>query len=186
MTSRREWITTVGVLGAGALVGSLPWPSRSQGVAAATDLSESRSDDEAIADAGEGIIADAEAPWWALRPLHPGAKLAGGWRVQSLSPVVAGGCVLELAHRTGSTRGVRMHAKGATDRGIAQSRHFDFFIINGAQGGESTPESLGRVVLGLAALVRRNESLAADRQTLAVLREHVEPASSEGSGTVRV
>ena len=82
--------------------------------------------------------------------------------------------MLELAHEDGARAEVHMRRRGSREAaGLAQSERFDFFLMNGSRGDEETREVLGRLILGLALHVRRNE-LDAPEELMASFTAHRE------------
>ncbi len=100
---------------------------------------------------------DGDAPWWMLSPLAPGAALARGWRVSSLSAVRKGASVLTLVHDTKGPIEVHLCAHDGSPRGVASTEFVDLIIMDGGHGTAPTDEELGRLVMDLAAKIRENE-----------------------------
>lgn len=98
------------------------------------------------------------APWWLFAPIGMGTPLKFGWYVAGLSSVERGASVLTLAHASGRKARVHLCTHGGSPRGVAHSRLVDFVLMDGGSGSFRTDEKLGRVILGLAERVRRNES----------------------------
>jgi hypothetical protein len=70
---------------------------------------------------------------------------------------------------------IHICAKGNEQRGIASSTLLDLILMDGRSGEEPTQEDLGRVVLGLAHRIQKNEmQLQADLSGLASLQSHEE------------
>lgn len=97
-------------------------------------------------------------PWAALAPYTEGASLPLGFSVASLTPVVAGSALLTLRHLSGPEAVVRVARLGATPIGIAQTRELDLLLVNGGKGRVPTDETVARVVLTMAAVVRAYEA----------------------------
>lgn len=97
------------------------------------------------------------APWWLLDPVRKGSEVGFGWYVSGLSGVSRGAAVLSLAHRGGRTARVHLCLHGGEPKGIASTRMLDLVLMDGGSGSFQTDERLGRVVLGLAERMRRNE-----------------------------
>jgi len=118
---------------------------------------------------------DAAEPWWLFAPLSPGAPAGLGWSLAALSPVERGAAVLTLQHHDGRSARVHVCAHAGAPRGIAHSALFDLLLMDGRTGAEPTPESLGRVLVGLAARLRKNElSEGAPVHSVARLLTHAE------------
>lgn len=97
------------------------------------------------------------APWWLIHPVSLGSDLGFGWTVSGLSSVDKGAAVLSLAHRSGAQAQVHLCAHRGSPRGVAHSQLVDLVLMDGGSGSFRTDERLGRVVLGLADRIRRNE-----------------------------
>ena len=133
--------------------------------------------------------AQAAGPWWLLAPLRPGASVGYGWKLESLSPVQDGAVVLELrrpASFFAATDGAgispteaQVHICVYDDQpcGIAHTSLFDLFLMDGRTGDEPTPEELGKVVLGLAQRIHRNELQEVDWATVKGLLGHLQTHS---------
>lgn len=98
------------------------------------------------------------APWWLFAPIGLGTPLKYGWYVADLSKVERGAAVLTLAHASGKKARVHLCAHDGAPRGLTHTRLVDFVLMDGGSGSFRTDEKLGRVVLGLAERVRRNET----------------------------
>lgn len=122
-----------------------------------------------------GTGGDAEQGWL-LAPLRSGYRLGLGWHLGDLGVIEEGAIVISLVHD--DRRVARVHLCLLGDdgaRGVAQSHLFDFVLMDGRAGDAATDEGLGRVVLGLAAVVRENEIDArGDLRPLAQLMAHDE------------
>jgi hypothetical protein len=105
----------------------------------------------------EGVLSGA-APWWLIAPLGMGSPLKYGWYVAGLSSVERGAAVLTLAHTNGRRANVHVCGHGGRPRGVAHADLVDLVLMDGGSGSFRTDEKLGRVLLGLAERVRRNES----------------------------
>ena len=99
-----------------------------------------------------------DAPWSLLFPAGAGTKLALGWTVESLSPVTHGAPILGLKRKNGEKARVYVCRSSETPVGVAQTKWLDFVLVNGGNGKRATDESIGRVLLGLAATIRRREA----------------------------
>lgn len=114
-----------------------------------------------LADAGGvslSALGSGPAPWWLLHPIAMGTPLKHGWYVAGLSTVNRGASVLTLAHTTGRKANVHLCAHDGSPRGVASTKLVDLVLMDGGSGSFRTDEKLGRVVLGLAERIRRNEA----------------------------
>jgi hypothetical protein len=118
-----------------------------------------------------GIVA-APPPWDIVSPLVAGSKLGDGWRLESLSPVVAGASIVVLAK--GATRRERVHIcrNSGVPSGEASTRFFDLVIMNRGIGSTPTEESLGCAVLRLARIMQENEGRGAGQEAMAHIETH--------------
>lgn len=113
------------------------------------------------------------APWWLFNPIGMGTPLRYGWYVADLSPVTRGASVLTLAHSSGRKARVHLCAHNGRPQGVAHSRLVDMVLMDGGSGSFRTDEKLGRVVLGLAERLKRNEtSPSGDLWPLARMMTH--------------
>lgn len=114
-------------------------------------------------------------PWWLLAPLGRGAHLGEGWFLAHLGAVERGASVLTLQHRDGAIGRVHLcHHQGAP-KGLAHTELLDLVLMDGGRGDKPTDESLGRVLMGLAAQIRGNElSGQGDLAELARMQPHDE------------
>lgn len=97
------------------------------------------------------------APWWLFSPIALGTPLKYGWYVAGLSSVDRGASVLTLAHTSGRRAQVHLCAHNGSPQGVAHSQLVDLVLMDGGSGSFRTDERLGRVLLGLAERIRRNE-----------------------------
>lgn len=97
-----------------------------------------------------------QPPWWLLEPIGPGTPLGLGWSFDDLTRS-DGALVLRLKHSSG--RRAIVHAAPRQDDSacFARTRHHDLFLMDGSEGTHRTDEKLGRVVLGIAERITRNE-----------------------------
>jgi hypothetical protein len=100
----------------------------------------------------------APAPWDLIAPLQAGVEIALGWSIESLSEVTLGAAILTLKHTQGHTAHVHISSHAGNPIGMANTRHFDIVLMNGADGNAPSAEPIGRVVLTIADLIRRNEN----------------------------
>jgi anaerobic selenocysteine-containing dehydrogenase len=123
------------------------------------------------------------APWTLLRPLQLGDLLGGTWRLASVGGVVAGAVVIELHDLEGQQARVHVCARKGAAAGLASTPRLDVVLMNGGDGQTASAEYLGRVVLGLAALMEQNEARAFEAHPeLADLLTHAERiAAYQGS-----
>lgn len=122
-----------------------------------------------------GMLPTGPAPWWLFQPIGMGTPLKFGWYVAGLSGVERGAAVLTLAHASGRKANVHVCAHRGNPQGLAHTRLVDLVLMDGGSGSFRTDEKLGRVVLGLAERVRRNESeLAGDLSPIARMMTHDE------------
>lgn len=104
------------------------------------------------------VLPSGPAPWGLLSPLTNGTTIGLGWSLKELSALKMGASVLTLVHTSGKTVEVHLCARKGSPRGIASTRVLDLILMDGNTGSESTDEALGRVVLGIAGLIRKNEA----------------------------
>ena len=90
--------------------------------------------------------------------------LGYGWQLISLSSVQNGAAVLKLRKVGLKVEEADVHicVYDGQPSGIAQTTLFDLLLMDGRNGNDPTPEQLGRVVLGIAQRIRRNELLEVD------------------------
>jgi len=120
-------------------------------------------------------LADAPAPWFLFAPLGAGTSLAYGWYVDTLSDIRGGAANLVLRHRNGERASVAICARDGAPKGVAHTDLLDLMLMDGRAGSGKTNEALGRVILGVAELIRRNESASdADLRPLARMLTHDE------------
>ncbi len=97
------------------------------------------------------------APWWLIAPARKGSEVGLGWYVGALSKVEKGAAILTLVHRSGQRARVHLCTHNGSPEGVAHTRLVDLVLMDGGSGSFRTDEQLGRVVLGLAERIRRNE-----------------------------
>lgn len=113
------------------------------------------------------------APWWLFDPVQKGSEVGFGWYVSGLSPVKQGAAVLSLRHRGGQSAQVHLCAHDGSPVGLTHTRLIDLVLMDGGTGSFETDERLGRVILGLAERIRRNEtSPEGDLRPLARMASH--------------
>ncbi|HMV66164.1 MAG TPA: hypothetical protein PKA64_04895 [Myxococcota bacterium] len=127
----------------------------------------------ALGAAASAVLPNGPAPWWLLAPIGVGTPLKYGWYVEGLSPVERGASVLTLAHTNGRKARVHLCGHSGRPRGVAHTSLVDLVLMDGGSGSFRTDEKLGRVVLGLAERMRRNEvSPAGDLAPVARMMSH--------------
>ncbi|HYC59178.1 MAG TPA: hypothetical protein VEK79_06380 [Thermoanaerobaculia bacterium] len=92
-----------------------------------------------------------------IAPFGIGDTLPLGWSIASMSPLVKSASTLTLQHVDGRSAQVSVRRRGANAIGLAQTAKLDLVLLNGGAGVARTDEDLGRVILGLAAVVREHE-----------------------------
>lgn len=144
--------------------------------------------DGAASDPGRVAARDPAAgdgPWWLLAPLSRGDHLGEGWFLAHLGPVRRGASVLTLQHRDGEVARVHLCYHDGTPRGLAHTTVLDLVLMDGGAGDKPTDENLGRVLLGLARVIRANELADDDRlQQLAAMQPHAERVDTYGPETL--
>lgn len=126
-------------------------------------------------------VEGANAPWGLISPLSPGASLAGGWQVQSLSDVQKGASILTLQHAVHGQANIHVCAHDGQPQGVASTAMLDLVIMDGRDGNKPTNERLGRVVMDIASRIRKNEtSDTADLRTMSRMMPHVARVDAYG------
>ncbi len=120
------------------------------------------------------------APWWLLAPLHKGSALGLGWYLADLGEVTRGASVLTLVHRSRRRARVHLCVHGGAPVGVAHSGLIDLVLMDDHDGSGATEEDLGRVILGLAARIRRNEK-SGELKGLARMMRHEERVAAFGA-----
>jgi hypothetical protein len=108
------------------------------------------------------ITETAPAPWEIVRPLRAGAALVDGWRLEDLSGVVAGACVLTLANEHGRAQRVHVCRNDGAPQGLVYTEGFDLLVMNGGRGDLPTEESFGQSVAAVAHVIAANEGRKAE------------------------
>ncbi|MFZ5479997.1 MAG: hypothetical protein ACOZNI_24745 [Myxococcota bacterium] len=98
-----------------------------------------------------------EAPTWLVHPLAPGDEIGLGWRLARMYPPVDGAVTLNLLHEDGRAARVDLCLLEGEPKGPAHTTCIDFIVMDGGDGASPMDESLGRVVVRLAAIVGDNE-----------------------------
>jgi len=106
---------------------------------------------------GPAAPASAPMPAWLIAPLKRGSDLGSGWSLANVAGVVQGAFVLELVNLSGRHVELHLSRLAGAARGIASSKHLDFLLMNGGDGGVPSDEELGLVVLSLARRITENE-----------------------------
>ena len=104
------------------------------------------------------VLPTGPAPWYLLAPFAMGSPLKFGWYIANLSSVERGASVLTLAHSNGRRANVHLCAHNGSPRGVAHTNVVDLVLMDGGSGSFRTDEKLGRVIMGLAEVMRRNEA----------------------------
>lgn len=137
------------------------------------------------AEAGGTSLPTGPAPWWLVHPIGMGTPLKFGWYVAGMSAVERGAAVLTLAHATGRTAKVHICSHDGKARGLATTRLVDLVLMDGGSGSFQTDEKLGRVVLGLAERIRRNETLPdGDLKPIARMMSHDDRVGAFGPESI--
>jgi hypothetical protein len=113
-----------------------------------------------------------------LQPLAAGDPVGLGWSIESLSRVRSGASVLVLRRGAEQAR-VHICLRQGLARGVAFTPTLDLIVMNGGHGDTLTEESLGRVLIGLAPTLTRNEARAAG--AIAFLKGHEERLRTYGA-----
>ena len=153
----------LGLIGAAA-VGGLAHPAQ----AGATDTAPSATP--------SGSTENASGVEGLLHPIQVGDGLAYGWQLEAVTDAHQGSAVLSLAHPEQGR--ARVHVCSREGSGLASTRHYDLYLMDGRNGAEPTPEALGRVVHGLAFHLKRTEGATA----LPGLLTHTERLARYGGG----
>ena len=105
--------------------------------------------------AASGSLAPRESlPTIGIRPV----ALGFGWSLVNVDEDHHGALALDLVHSVSGDARVHACARGKASVGVAQSKLFDFVLMDGRDGEEATPEALGRAVMRLAKKVRAAEA----------------------------
>ena len=123
----------------------------------------------------------AEPPWPLLAPFEAGAALAGGWVLESLSPIQSGSATVVLRHPADSIARVVIRRNGGAPLGVAHTADLDFLLMNGGGGTAETASSLREALAGFAAALRRPATGSSDG-FLAALVSHGEAQVPGGNG----
>lgn len=99
-------------------------------------------------------------PWSLVAPLQVGDLLGGTWRLASVGTIIHGAVVLELHDLETQRARIHVCAREGASEGLASTGRLDLILMNGGNGKTASDEYLGRVVLGLAALIEQNEDRA--------------------------
>ena len=127
----------------------------------------------------------APSPWWLLAPLKNGQTIGLGWHVKGLGRIDRGAAVLELEHDSGRHERVHICTHEGVPKGLAHSALFDLILMDGGQGDKPTEETIGRVLLTLAEIIRENElGDDADIDRVTRMLSHHERVSIYGADTL--
>jgi|JI10StandDraft_1071094.scaffolds.fasta_scaffold344304_2 hypothetical protein len=148
MTTRRDWMTQTSVAAVGAALGlRVLSEAGAPGTAATAKRSEART----------LATVQGPAPWALIAPLQVGSSIGNGWRIESLSDVRMGASVLSVRHESGVQTDVHICLRQGQPTGVAASRHFDFVLMNEANGERQTNEALGVALITMARRAELNE-----------------------------
>lgn len=181
MDTRRKVLKKIGL---GTAAAGLVVSGRTVAQAARTDVPAS--EDPVTGDLAVETSAEAgSGPWWLLAPLKRGDHLGAGWFVAHLGAVERGASVLTLQSREGDVARVHLCQHDGAPRGLAHTELLDLILMDGGQGDKQTPETLGRVLMGLASVVRENElRLDGDLAQLGRMQPHGERVDAYGPETL--
>ena len=130
-----------------------------------------------------------EPPWPLLAPFREGSALGLGWSLGSLSPVRGGAAVLVFQHEAGGIARVTLRRNGGAPVGVAYTDDLDFMLMNGGGGAARTEASIGRILAGMAIVLRKRARASAHTDLLATLQPHAEkvgqtPRATPGAGPI--
>lgn len=174
MESRRKILKKIGITtaAAGLTVGAARKARAAESTPAAAAADGAAGAPEA--DLGKG-------PWWLVAPLQRGEHLGGGWFLAHLAPVKEGAAVLTLQHAEEGVARVHLCYLDGRPRGLAHTAMLDLILMDGGQGDKSTDERLGRVLMGLAKVIARNELHGkGDLRELSAMQSHDERVAVYG------
>ncbi len=93
--------------------------------------------------------------------------------------------MLTLAHSSGQKARVHLCAHNGRAQGVASSRLVDLVLMDGGSGSFRTDEKLGRVVLGLAERIKRNETApGGNLSPIARMMTHTDRVAAFGPETL--
>jgi hypothetical protein len=122
------------------------------------------------------------SPWWLLAPLTVGTVVGKGWQVSTLGSIENGASILTLQHKQGQTVNIHICAYDGDPKGLAHTEFLDLILMDGGCGDKPTDEHLGRVLMGIAKRIRKNElSLQQDLDALVQLQTHEERVLKYGA-----
>ena len=130
------------------------------------------------------MLPNGPAPWWLIAPIGVGTVLGYGWYVRSLGAVERGASILTLRHSNGRTAKIHLCAHGGRPQGMASTGLIDLVLMDGGSGSFRTDEKLGRVVLGVAERIRRNETSNGDLRPVARMMSHQDRMDQFGPETL--
>ncbi len=125
------------------------------------------------------VVSDAP-PWGLLAPFGEGAELGLGWVIESLSPVRGGAATLLLRHAEQGPANVSIRRNVGAPLGVAHTDHLDFMLMNGGSGAAQTEESIGRVLIRFAQVLREMPAVPAAGGEGAALLPHAEARTPHG------
>ncbi len=153
MQTRRELLKTLGTTVAGASVVS--------GAGLVASPAARASMLRTFASGGQG-----DAPWCLMHPVECGMRVGKGWSISDLSPVKDGAAVLTLTHAAHGRARVHICSRKGQNAGITHSHLLDFVLMDGGNGDKRTQENLGRIIIGIAQRVAKNELGVVDADTI--------------------
>ena len=153
MQTRRELLKAMGSTVAGASI-----VTGAAGIASPTARASML---RTFASGGHG-----DAPWCLMYPVDKGMCVGKGWAVADLSPVKDGASVLTLEHSVHGSARVHICARRGESVGLTHSNLLDFVLMDGGDGDKRTQENLGRIIVGIAKRVSKNELGAVDAGTI--------------------
>jgi hypothetical protein len=115
------------------------------------------------------------SPWWLIAPLRAGTAVGKGWSVSELGNIEDGASILTLQSHQGQKVNIHICAYDGEPKGLAHTEFLDLILMDGGCGDKPTDEQLGRVLLGIAKRIRKNElSLQQNLDELVHLQTHEE------------
>jgi 2Fe-2S type ferredoxin len=131
-------------------------------------------------DGGHAVPVSDLPPWELLAPVGEGTVLGLGWALESLSPVRGGAATMVLRHDDLGSARVAIRRNGGAPLGVAHTDQLDFMLMNGGSGSAHTEESVGRVLIALADVLRSNANRGAHDDLIASLQPHAEKQTAAG------
>jgi len=99
---------------------------------------------------------DKNNPWSLLAPVAPGDHLGFGWHAARLD-TGDGAWTLSLAHAELGLARVAICYRQSEAQGLVSTDLLDIVLMDGGAGDNPTEESVGRVVMALSRIIRKNE-----------------------------